>query len=109
MDFDTFRPILSGLIGGLAVYLLARAGSKPAPRIRDRRSLSYGLGFKLFTAILIPVSAFVAYAAAHASSDQLVLAISIATIFVVAAIFFAYHVFSYLLLMTMKTFIIKHH
>ena len=93
MDFDIFRPILSGLVGGLVVYLLARSRSKPAPRKGDRRLLSYGLGFRIFAAILVPGSAFVAYAAAHASSNQLVLAISIAIAFAVAAIFFAYQAF----------------
>lgn len=65
MDFDTFRPILSGLVGGLVVYLLTYSGRKPAATEGGRRLLIYGLGIRIFTAILIPSSLFIAYAAAH--------------------------------------------
>lgn len=93
MELDTLRPILSGLVGGAAVYFLARAGRKPAPRIGDRRQLSFGLGFKVFAAVLVPGSLFVAYAAAHARPSQLVIAAVIATAFLAAAAFFAYQAF----------------
>jgi len=87
MDFDTFRPILSGLVGGFVVYLLPYSGRKPAATEGGRRLLIYGLGIRIFTAILIPSSLFIAYAAAHAHPDQAILAVCI------AAAFFSYQVF----------------
>ncbi len=93
MELDTFRPILSGLVGGAVVYFLARAGRKPAPRIGNRRQLTFGLGFKVFAAALVPGSLFVTYAAAHARPSQLVIAAVIAIAFLAAATFFAYQAF----------------
>lgn len=93
MELDTFRPILSGLIGGAVVYFLARAGKTPAPRVGSRRRLCYGFGFRVFAALLVPGSLFVAYAAAHARPSQLVIAAIIATAFLAAAPFFAYQAF----------------
>jgi hypothetical protein len=93
MDLDTLRPILSGLIGGLVVYLFARSGRKPATVDGNRKVLAYGFGFKLFAALLVPCSLFVAYAAAHASSGQVILAACIAATFLAGAVFFAYHAF----------------
>lgn len=93
MDFDHVRPIFSGLLGGLVVYLLIRSGRKPAPRDESRRVMTYGLGFRLFAAVLIPGSLFVAYAAAHARPSQTILAACIAAAFLVSAVFLAYQAF----------------
>jgi len=93
MDFDTFRPILSGLIGALVVYFLARSRHKPAKTVGTKKFLVYGIGFKIFSAILIPGSLFVAYAASQARSSQVILAACIAAAFLVSAIFFAYQAF----------------
>jgi len=93
MELDSLRPIISGLLGGFVVYLLSCSGRSPAPRSGNRRRLSYGLGFRVFAAILVPGSLFVAYAASQARSSQLIIAVAIATTFLVAAAFFAYQVF----------------
>lgn len=93
MDLDTLRPIVSGLIAGVVVYLLARAGRKPAPRIGSVRVLRYGTGVRVFAGVLVPFAAFVAYAAAHARPSQATLAACIAAAFVAAAVFCAYHAF----------------
>lgn len=57
------------------------------------RVLHYGLGFRVFAAVLVPGSLFVAYAASQARPSQLVIAAVIATMFLVAAPFFAYQAF----------------
>lgn len=93
MDLDVLRPLISGLVGGLAVFFLVRAGRKAAPREGNVRVLTYGVGFKIFAAVLLPGSLFVAYAAAHARPRQAILATCIAAAFVVGAIFFAYQAF----------------
>jgi len=93
MDLNSLHPIFSGLLGVVAVYFLARTGTKPATRKGNRRILNYGIGFKLFAALLVPGSLFVAYAAVHARPSQLVLAGLIAIVFLVAAAFFAYQAF----------------
>lgn len=93
MDLDDFRPLLSGLVGGLAVYFLARTGKKPATRNGSRRVLSYGLGFRVFAALLVPASLFVTYAAVRARSSQLLIAALVAAAFLAAAAFFAYQAF----------------
>ncbi len=93
MEFDAVRPILSGLVGAAAVYLFARGGRKPAHRVGERRKLTYGIGFKVFAALLVPGALFVAYAAAHARPSQLLIAGVIAAAFVIAAPFFAYQAF----------------
>ncbi|NRF69503.1 hypothetical protein HLB44_21095 [Aquincola sp. S2] len=93
MDFDSLRPVFSGLVGCLAVYLLARAGRKPTPRKDNVRVLTYGIGFRVFAAILVPGSLFIAYAAAHARPSQAALAGCIAAAFVAGAVFFAYQAF----------------
>lgn len=93
MELDSFRPILSGLVGALAVYFLARAGRKPASRVGSRRKLSYGIGVKAVAVLLVPGSLFVAYAAAHARPSQLAIAAVIAAAFLVAAPFLVYQAF----------------
>ena len=93
MDLDWLRPVASGVVGGLVVWLLARAGRKPAPRNANVRELTYGSGFRVFTIALVPGSLFVAYAAAHARNSQLLLASCVAAVFLAAAVFFVYQVF----------------
>ena len=93
VDLESLRPIVSGLVGGLIVYLLARSARKPAKRVKGRTILSYSTGFRLFAALLIPFSLFVAYAASQARASQIAIAAVIAVTFLASAAFFAYQVF----------------
>ena len=93
MDFDFLRPIISGLIGGFVVFLLARAGRKAAPRSRDARVLSYGPGFQIVVVVLVAGAALMTYAAAYARPSQAVLAAGVAGLFVALTAFLAYQAF----------------
>src|SRR5262245_25144092 len=93
MDFDFLRLIISGLIGGFVVFLLARAGRKPAPRSGDARVLSYGPGFQIVVAVLVASAALMTYAAGYAHPSQAVLAAGIAGLFVALTVFLAYQAF----------------
>lgn len=93
LDMDFFRPIISGLAGGFVVYLMARSARKPAKRVKGRTTLTYSTGFRIFAAVLVPGSLFVAYAASQARPSQVVIAAVIAVAFLAAAAFFAYQAF----------------
>jgi hypothetical protein len=93
LDLDWIRPVLSGLAGGLVVYLMARAGRRPAPRVDGRKLLHFGLGFRVVAAVLVPVSLFVAYAALQARRSQWAIAACVATLSLLVAAFFAYQAF----------------
>jgi hypothetical protein len=86
-------PIVSGLVATGIVYMLSRAGRRPAKRDGTRRVLSYGIGFKLFAVLLVPGSLFVAYAASHARPSQVGIAFCVAAGFVAAALFSTYQAF----------------
>ena len=94
MDSDTLRALASGLMGALVVVLLSRAGRRPAARQGGLRVLRYGLGFRIFAAVLLPFSLFVAYGASQARPSQALLAAAIAAAFLSAGVFFAYQVFA---------------
>jgi len=90
---EWWRPIISGLVGALVVALLFRL-ARPGARVEgDRKVLEYGLGFKLLAVLVVPVSAFVAYAAAHARPSQVLAATLVALFFVLASGYLLYEVF----------------
>src|SRR5215813_9430237 len=93
MDLDFLRPIISGLIGGFVVFLLVRAGRKPAPSSGDARVLSYGPGFQILVAVLVAGAVLMTYAAAYARPGQAVLAAGIAALFVALTTFLVYQAF----------------
>ena len=88
-----FRPLISGLVGALCVYLLIKQTKTNAEESQGRKILDYSLPFKLFTVVLIPFSIFVLYAASQARESQIVIAVIVAAFFVFGAIIAAYHVF----------------
>ncbi len=86
-------PILSGLAAALVVYLLAR-GVRPDAQLREGRQwVEYGTGYRVLSAALFPLSAFVTYAALHSSLDQRVLALLIAGLFWLGTVYLAYEIF----------------
>lgn len=93
MDLDIFRHLLSGLIGSLILYLLARAGQKPAARQGDLRVLSYGTAFRVMAALLMPGSLFLAYAVALEGQSQDILAGIATATFLFASFYLAYQAF----------------
>lgn len=90
---ELLRPIVSGLIGGLVAYILLRTTKAKARPVQGRRYLVYGWGIKVVTALFLPGSLFVAYAASQARPDQRALAVLIALLFVGGALYLAYEVF----------------
>lgn len=80
-------------VGTLIILALIWLTKPSAKSFGFKKLLEYGLGFKAFSILLTPCAAFVTYAAAHASSDQKLLAAAVASCFVAAAIFFTYQVF----------------
>lgn len=90
---DVWRPVLSGLVGALVVYLLFRLARPVARTQGDRKILEYGRGLKLLAVFFVPVSAFVAYAAAHAGPSQALMAALVALFFVLATLYLLYEAF----------------
>src|SRR5262245_29512722 len=93
MSLDFLSAIISGLVGGLVVFLLVRGGRKPAPRSGDARVLSYGPGFQIVVAALTAGAALMTYAATWAHPSQAVLAAVIAGLFVALTASLAYQAF----------------
>jgi small-conductance mechanosensitive channel len=90
---DWWRPIISGLVGALVVYLLFRL-ARPVARVEgDRKILEYGRAFRLLVVLFVPVSAFVAYGAAHARPSQALAATLVTLFFVLASAYLLYEVF----------------
>jgi hypothetical protein len=86
-------PIISGLIALVVVYLLSKAvRAEPAQR-SGKNWVEFGLGYKVLAVLFFPFSAFVTYAASHASADQKSLALFIAAAFWVMSVYLAYAVF----------------
>jgi small-conductance mechanosensitive channel len=90
---DWWRPVISGLVGALVVYLLFRLARPVARTEGDRKILEYGRGFRLLAVVFVPVSAFVAYAAAHARPSQSLVAALVALFFVLATAYLLYEAF----------------
>ncbi len=90
---QTIRPVFSGLLGALSVYLIIKFTKNSAKADGELKLMEYGLPFKIFTIILIPFSIFVVYAASHARESQIIIATIVASGFVLGALFSAYHVF----------------
>lgn len=87
------RPILSGLIGAVAVYFLLRL-ARPSARVEDgRRVIEYGRGYRVLVVFLAPFSLFVAYAATQARPGQTVIAALVALFFIIASVYLTHEVF----------------
>lgn len=91
--FDTVRPVVSGLIGALCLYLLVRFTKPTARSEKGKKFLEYGRLLKIFTAALIPFSVFVAYGAGQAEDSQHIIALAVAAFFLMSAVFLGYQVF----------------
>jgi hypothetical protein len=90
---DLMRSVMSGLIATVVVLFLMRSGTKRAQRFGDRRILTYSTGFRLFAVAFVPISAFVAYAATQARPSQLIIALSVATGFLLGTGYLVYQAF----------------
>lgn len=91
--FDTIRPLLSGGVAVLIVFLLIKYAKNESKRDGDIRVLEYGFGFKAITIVLGGISGLVVYAAIHARDDQLFLAFIISALFVTGTCFLVYQAF----------------
>lgn len=90
---DWLRPVISGLIGALVIWLLVWLTPKESLHEGSVRHMPYGLPGKVLTIFFIPLTAFILYAALHASDDQKILALLLAAFFIAGTIFSLYHVF----------------
>lgn len=90
---DWIRPVVSGLIGAGVVWIMVALTKSSGRRVGERRYLEYSRGFKVLALLLVPISVFIAYAAAHAGRGQKALAFLIAVASVVGATFSVYQAF----------------
>ncbi|ABD81609.1 hypothetical protein [Saccharophagus degradans] len=87
------RPLLSGLIGGLAVYFIVRYTKPSAEVAGEVRTVAYSMPFKIFSAALIPFTVFILYAMSQSYEGQEVAAGLVGGGFLAASIFFPYQAF----------------
>ncbi|MBN8432092.1 hypothetical protein JF535_14660 [Microbulbifer salipaludis] len=87
------RPLISGLIGGLAVYFLVRYTKYSAEVEGGVRTVAYSKPFKIFSAALIPFAVFILYAMSQSYEGQELAAGLVGGGFLAAAIFFPYQAF----------------
>lgn len=87
------RPILSGLIGALFVWLMVALTKSEGKRDGRVRHLYYGKPFKVFSALLVPFAIFVVYAVYQSYKGQEVPAFLVAAGFIAGAVFFPYQAF----------------
>jgi hypothetical protein len=90
---DLMRPVVSGLVATVVVLFLMRSGTKRAQRFGDRRILTYSTGFRLFAVVFVPISVFVAYAATQARPSQQIMALCVATGFLLGTAYLVYQAF----------------
>lgn len=90
---NAILPFLLAIAGVLIIYLLYRP-DPVAKREGARRLLTYRLRIRIFSALCIPLTLFVCYAAAHARSSQLLPAALVSTAFILITIFLIYQVFT---------------
>ncbi|TGD70683.1 hypothetical protein E4634_20870 [Mangrovimicrobium sediminis] len=87
------RPIISGLAGGIVVWLLISM-TKGSGEVKEGvKVLSYSTPFKIFCGLLIPFSMFVVYAMSQSYKGQEIPAFLVAFGFIAGAIFFPYQAF----------------
>ncbi len=87
------RPLISGLIGGLAVYFIVRY-TKPSAEVEGEvRTVTYSMPFKIFSAALIPLTVFILYAMSQSYEGQEMAAGLVGGGFLAASIFFPYQAF----------------
>lgn len=85
--------ILGFCIAFVVMRYLMRPADSPAPSDGNRRHLVYSRRIRLFTLLLIPVTAFVCYAAYFASRAQIFFALLVASFFILITLFSVYQVF----------------
>jgi len=66
---DNLRPIISGLIGGLAAILLLAWALRASPPQQDGE-IRYGSRMRLLALFCLALALFIGYAALHARADQ---------------------------------------
>jgi hypothetical protein len=91
--FNWLRPLISGLIGGLAVYLIIRYTKLTAEVEGELKIVSYSKPFKLFSAALVPFTLFIIYVVSQSYKGQEFAAGLVASGFIAASIFFPYQAF----------------
>lgn len=91
--FNWIRPVISGLIGGLAVYFIIRYTKLTADVEGDIRNVAYSKPFKIFSAALIPFTVFVFYTMSKSYEGQELAAGLVGAGFLAASIFFPYQAF----------------
>ena len=91
--FNSIRPIISGLLGALFVFVLVLFTKDKSKREGNIRHLHYGKSFKIFSLLLIPISAFILYAVSQSHKGQEIAAFLVATGFVLCSIFLPYQAF----------------
>lgn len=91
--FSWIRPVISGLIGGLAVYFIIRYTRSTADVEDGIRKLTYSKPFKVFSAALVPFTVFVLYAISKSYEGQEFSAGLVGLGFLAASIFFPYQAF----------------
>ena len=90
---DWVRPLVSGLVGGLAVYFIVRY-TKPSAEVEGEvRDVTYSKFFKIFSAALIPFTIFILYAMSQSYEGQEMAAGLVGGGFLAASIFFPYQAF----------------
>lgn len=90
---DHLQSIVTGVAPLVAMYLLARAAKRPAPRVGSRRVLTYGLGVRIFSALFAPSALLFGYAALHMRPTQRVVSLCAAAAFVLLGVAMAYLAF----------------
>jgi hypothetical protein len=91
---DTIRPIISGLAGGIVVWLLYKyVINREITQGAGLGVVQYGTGMKLTMLALFLVIGFIDYAALHAREDQRHIAYSLAFLFTASLIYVAIEVF----------------
>lgn len=89
----SWSPIYSGLIGGLAVFLMILFSGNKSKIKGGRRYLEYGLLFKGFCVLVIPLSLVIIYSVFQSYEGQEVSAFLVATGFLCCSIFLPYQAF----------------
>ncbi len=93
MELDNIRPIVSGLAGGIAVWVMyTYLINRDAIQKGDACVVQYGRGLKITVALLFLVIAFIDYAALHAREDQQHIAYSLAFVFTASLMYLAIEV-----------------
>ena len=86
-------PTFSGGIGALIVVLMVLFTRDKSELEGNIRKLRYGLLFKIYSALMLPLAFFILYVVSQSYKGQEIAAFIVATVCIVAAVILPYQVF----------------